>query len=295
MKLRIMSDLHVDVNERFPLTCMEGDEKIFTLIAGDISGDPVEDCRWLENNTNMQGAFISGNHIVYNDEGKTIQELQDSLKVCFPNEDGQGWRYLEKDHIVLENEKTVIIGATLWTNYKYGGPDQNYNMMIAKQALNDFRWGKISPTELLTPQWCLEEHNKSLEYIDKICKEYKDYDVVILSHHAPGEESIPPIYKNEPSNTAYTSDLSEFIKNHSNIKLWVHGHVHNFCEYEIGDCKVVCNPRGYVFRGESIYWTPNVVYDMKTKVLTIIPIEMSKEEKDDLDRQDETIKKLLGL
>ena len=34
---------------------------------------------------------------------------------------------------------------------------------------------------------------------------------------------------------------------------------------------------------------------MKTKALTITPIEMSKEEKEDLDRQDEAIKKLLGL
>ena len=34
---------------------------------------------------------------------------------------------------------------------------------------------------------------------------------------------------------------------------------------------------------------------MKTKELTITPIEMSKEEKEDLDRQDEAIKKLLGL
>jgi len=295
MKFRIMSDLHVDVNERFPLRCMEDGEKIFTLIAGDISGDPVEDFRWLRNNTDMHGAFVSGNHIVYNFDDKTIQELQEALKVFCPNEDGKRWRYLEKDHIVLEDEKTVIVGSTLWTDYKYGGPDQNYNMLIATKSLNDFRWGKISHTESLTPQWCLEEHKKSLEYIDKICNEYKDYDIVVLSHHAPSEESIAPIYKNKPSNGAYVSDLKDFILNHSNIKLWVHGHVHNFFEYEIGDCKVICNPRGYVFRGESRYWTPNVIYDMKTKYLTITPIEMSKEEKEDLDKQDIAIEKLLGF
>lgn len=27
--------------------------------------------------------------------------------------------------------------------------------------------------------------------------------------------------------------------------LWLHGHLHNSSMYEIGDCKVVCNPKGY--------------------------------------------------
>ena len=295
MKLRIMSDLHVDVNNKAPLFCMEDGEKVFTLIAGDISGDPIEDFRWLRNNTNMSGVFVSGNHIVYNLEDTPIQELQDSLKTFCPNDEGQRWRYLEKDHLVLEDEKTVIVGATLWTDYKYGGPDQTYNMLIAKRSLNDFRFGKISSTEPLTPQWCLEEHVKSLEYIDKICNEYKDYDIVVLSHHAPGEGSVAPIYRNQPSNTAYVSDLSEFITNHNNIKVWVHGHVHNFCEYEIGQCKVICNPRGYVFRGESRYWTPNVYIDTKTHIITQEYVEISKEEKEEIKKHDEAVSLLLGF
>jgi hypothetical protein len=30
------------------------------------------------------------------------------------------------------------------------------------------------------------------------------------------------------------------------IKLWTHGHTHEDFDYMIGDCRVVCNPRGYI-------------------------------------------------
>ena len=29
-------------------------------------------------------------------------------------------------------------------------------------------------------------------------------------------------------------------------QLWVHGHVHNSCDYKVGDAtRIVCNPHGY--------------------------------------------------
>jgi len=33
---------------------------------------------------------------------------------------------------------------------------------------------------------------------------------------------------------------------HAQIRLWTHGHTHEDFDYEIGTCRVVCNPRGYV-------------------------------------------------
>ena len=47
-------------------------------------------------------------------------------------------------------------------------------------------------------------------------------------------------------NCAYFSRLSDFILDHPQIKTWVHGHVHNFTDYMIGDTHVLANPRGYV-------------------------------------------------
>ena len=47
-------------------------------------------------------------------------------------------------------------------------------------------------------------------------------------------------------NGAYSSDLSEFILNHPQIKVWTHGHTHHTFDYMIGSTRIVCNPRGYV-------------------------------------------------
>ena len=46
-------------------------------------------------------------------------------------------------------------------------------------------------------------------------------------------------------NGAYSSDLSEFILDRPQIKLWTHGHTHDTFDYMIGTTRIVCNPRGY--------------------------------------------------
>ena len=59
--------------------------------------------------------------------------------------------------------------------------------------------------------------------------------------------STKPRYKNDTLvNGAYSSDLSEFILDHPQIKLWTHGHTHDTFDYMIGSTRIVCNPRGYI-------------------------------------------------
>ena len=52
-------------------------------------------------------------------------------------------------------------------------------------------------------------------------------------------------YVNNELNPAYASDLEDFIKGHSQIKLWTHGHIHSSSDYKIDECRVLCNPYGY--------------------------------------------------
>jgi hypothetical protein len=47
-------------------------------------------------------------------------------------------------------------------------------------------------------------------------------------------------------NGGYHSDLSEFMLDRPGIKLWTHGHTHEVFDYKVGECRVVCNPRGYI-------------------------------------------------
>jgi hypothetical protein len=59
--------------------------------------------------------------------------------------------------------------------------------------------------------------------------------------------STHPRYQTEKIiNGAYSSELSEFILDRPQIKLWTHGHTHDVFDYMIGGCRIVCNPRGYI-------------------------------------------------
>jgi len=70
---------------------------------------------------------------------------------------------------------------------------------------------------------------------------------VVCGHHAPSTLSTHPRYKDERiMNGAYSSDLSEFIMDRPQIKLWTHGHTHEPFDYMLGDTRIVCNPRGYI-------------------------------------------------
>ena len=55
-------------------------------------------------------------------------------------------------------------------------------------------------------------------------------------------------------NGGFHTELSEMILDHPNIKHWVHGHTHDPFDYKIGECRVVCNPRGYYpYEGSKRY------------------------------------------
>ena len=264
MKFRVISDLHVDVNEKYPFELFDNnkqDEDVITLVAGDVSGDPEIDYEWLHKNTNYKGYLVSGNHIVYNMKLKPIQELQQEERDLFTKSDR--WTYLEKDYVVFEEDKVVLFGAILWTDYEIGAPDKKWNMLIAKNSMNDFRLGRCKKddgsVDMLTPEWCLKEHQKTLEKLNDVCNMYPNYSIIVLTHHCPHIKSISSRYWGSEANGAYCSDLTEFIENHPNIKVWICGHVHHPHEYKIGNCNVLSNPRGYVLYGEPTGWDRNTM------------------------------------
>ena len=77
---------------------------------------------------------------------------------------------------------------------------------------------------------------------------------VVVGHHSPSTQSIHPRYKDDTlMNGGYSSDLSEFILDHPQIKVWTHGHMHDKFDYMIGSTRIICNPRGYINYEESAY------------------------------------------
>jgi len=85
-----------------------------------------------------------------------------------------------------------------------------------------------------------------LAYLKLMLEGKHDTKFVVVGHHAPSKLSTHPRYKNEEiMNGGYSSDLSAFILNNPQIKLWTHGHTHEDFDYMLGSTRIVCNPRGY--------------------------------------------------
>lgn len=183
--------------------------------------------------------YVAGNHEFYH--GKWHQSLDTLHNECakFPNV------YFLEDQ-TKEIDEVSFIGCTLWTDMNRGDP---VTLHAVKDMMNDYsviREDSLGYTKL-RPAHTLSRHKKSLQYIKNVVAEKHDKKFVVVGHHAPSKLSTHEKYKNDTlMNGAYSSDLSEFILDHPQIKLWTHGHTHYPFDYTIGDTRIVCNPRGYV-------------------------------------------------
>lgn len=103
---------------------------------------------------------------------------------------------------------------------------------------------------------------QTIAAIDNVCKKFPDKKIVVVTHHAPSILSIQQENKTKISSPCFASNLEEFILNHTNIKLWCHGYIHQASDYKIGDCRIVCNPRGYAKYGEDSNFNPDLVVEI---------------------------------
>lgn len=183
--------------------------------------------------------YVAGNHEFYNgDFDKTLDILREECS-RFDN-----IYFLERDHKIIGD--ILFIGTTLWTDCNNSDP---LTLATLPSLMNDFvhihKNGDVS--NRLLPQDIVLRHKHALGYIEHIIGHNKDKKVVVVGHHAPNKQSVHPRYKNDfYTNAGYSSDLTNFILDHPQIKLWTMGHTHHVHRYYVGDTLVVCNPRGYI-------------------------------------------------
>lgn len=218
--------------------------------------------------------YIAGNHEHYHGDYKyTISDLKKRLGYI------TNLHILDKECITIED--ITFIGGTLWTDMNKEDPLTLHAMV---RMMNDFRCVDNSNREVsfrtfepvdkpvgmtdqewiekpsesrtkvvfktrvarFSPEDAVEDHKKMLGYIKSVVAEQHDRKFVVVGHHTPSMQSCHPRYRNDQiMNGGYHSDLSEFILDRPQIKLWTHGHTHELFDYMIGDTRVVCNPRGY--------------------------------------------------
>ena len=197
--------------------------------------------------------YIMGNHEHYHgDYADTVTTLRNRLGYLY------NLHILDKEMVQLGG--VSFIGGTLWTDMN---KEDSITLLHMKGMMNDFRCVQNSNKPgrrttlkdgeeyeykaLFTPEDAVVDHEQMIEYIRLMIEGKFDQKFVVVGHHSPSKLSTHPRYADEEiMNGGYSSDLSEFILDHPQIKLWTHGHTHHKFDYMIGSTRIVCNPRGYI-------------------------------------------------
>lgn len=246
-KFQIFSDLHLGYNRSSPVIVVPRDVDA-VVVAGDIRAPVQRSIQWLDAEVASQGrpvVFVAGNHEHY---GQVYENSIASGRVASAAYPDVHW--LENNHIVIAGVR--ILGATLWTDYELYH-SVAISMASAQRGLNDH--SEIRSFEsvvagysrgLFTPEQALGLHKESRAWLKSALAEPWDGKTVVVTHHCPHPMSVPPKYRGDPLNPAFTSNLSDLIGRHQ-PNLWVHGHTHSSFDYFVPGTKtrVVCNPMGY--------------------------------------------------
>jgi Icc-related predicted phosphoesterase len=200
--------------------------------------------------------MVMGNHEHYRGRfDKTYNQLKSILP---PNV-----TLLENE--VVEYEGVMFLGATLWTDLNKGDPITVYtikNMMNEYKCVQNF-YEEKGLYHKLTPDHTAMVHRETKAYFKKVLEEHKDKPFVVITHMAPSFQSVNWKYEGQTtSNGGYCSSMEEFILDHENIKVWVHGHVHDPVDYTIGWARVLCNPRGYLPWEAGNGFDPTFTFDI---------------------------------
>ena len=264
MKIAVASDLHLEFTgidlrntENADVLVLSGDicvaDDLYRVAAPDPYGAPGSMKKFTHRMLNAQKyraffnmvneefphvIYVAGNHEFY--EGKWI----DTIRVLRTEmESYKNIHFLERDFVKIDD--VTFVGGTLWTDMNRGDPLTQHAI---RDMMNDFRLIRHDGLgyTALRPSHTITRHVETLGYIEEIVQREPEGKFVVVGHHAPCELSIGPNYKSQSlMNGAYYSDLSEFILDRPQIKLWTHGHMHDPFDYLVGDTRVVCNPRGY--------------------------------------------------
>ena len=291
MKIRILSDLHRQINRKYPLELEDND--VYTLMAGDIGPDFKENAEWIRKNI-KRGAFVSGNHDAYgSSKDFTLDDIKEFYHGEFP-EDSEV-TYFDYDVGVIKKnitDRILLVADVLYTDYRFrcsewdrrldeeklvvanlrraapkmsGGFMNDFFFFTRKETKDVQNFGSL-PDEVhyLFPEVYLDHFNKAFGEITRIIETNKDKEIILMTHHCLSPRCMGKFMNKGDLSASYVSDLTSWIKSHRNIRLIVSGHVHNRKNFRIGSTLYVMNPLGYCREHQDRNWTPDFFVETDT-------------------------------
>jgi hypothetical protein len=115
------------------------------------------------------------------------------------------------------------------------------NQELNKRFMNDF-----SMVQAFEP-WV---YDQNVAFEKALVTKTEPGDVVV-THHLPAPESVPPRFARSAINAFFVSDMTSHIRE-LQPKLWIHGQTHDRCDYVLAETRIVANPLGYPSESRSL-------------------------------------------
>lgn len=218
MNILAISDTHLEFHRDNGAEFIESlptDGVDVLVLAGDIcSASQIPDMARAFADRYPHVVYVFGNHEFYGAE-----RCEALVRAGF----GPGnFHFLEAGSVTVDGQR--FIGGTLWFE----------ELDIDHGGMNDFyvipRFG----------EWVYESANRTKRHISV----HAEPGDIVVTHHLPSYASVHPKYRGSPLNAFFVNDCTGIIRA-NRPKLWIHGHTHESCDYQLWDTRVVCNPYGY--------------------------------------------------
>ena len=230
MKIQIASDLHFEIWRRFmpdPERQFAPDEsRDLLILAGDIvDGNRQFGMSFIRRELDLSPViFVPGNHEYYY---ATKREV-DAFWRDFDREN-PGFHYLNDDTVELGGLR--FYGAE-WCSDFWGKPPIYFHTMIEDFHVTLGGWDTYAH---------LEEHKRITANIAALAGKVD----VVITHFPPTLEALDQeLYRDNHSNPYFINDAEPLVE-YVGAKLWVSGHTHSPFDYNVGQTRVIGNPRGY--------------------------------------------------
>jgi len=230
MIAKVFSDIHLEFHDRhnqmhFVDQLINDKIADVIVIAGDLAvgKEAIEWLKYIDKNVNIPVVYTSGNHEYYGTQKVSLDETFHQANKEFKNV-----KVLIQD--TFEFMGVTFAGSTGW----WDSPMSKAHLY----SLNDFNRIYDIMVNGNGTMWGVSDKR----FFQKVLE--KSSNVVCISHNAPSWNSIDAKYKGSDINECFANHWDKMIQDNYPIA-WVHGHMHDSCEYRIGKTQIVCNPYGY--------------------------------------------------
>ncbi|OZB62762.1 MAG: metallophosphoesterase [Lysobacterales bacterium 14-68-21] len=258
MKLLILSDLHLEVwRDQAPLSAALRTRPDVVVLAGDIDTG-ARGIAWADTFfADIPVVYVHGNHEAY---GHRLDELQLALDVA--SQKTAHVHFLQMRELKLGSVR--FLGCTLWTDFRLFGDDQHAHAVAAcGEAMYDYERIHLASDghRKLQPLDTEQLHLQHRDWLRSRLAEPFDGRTVVVTHMAPSTRSVTPEHADDMVSAAYASRLDDLVEQ---ADVWIHGHMHDSLDYQLGRCRVLCNPLGYknrVGQGENRCFRADLLVD----------------------------------